>query len=73
MHIYKNIWQLEMIELEDDEEKENFYEGLKDTIVGSMSYGEFIENTLCEGIDSYDLMTTTFYETYKYLIKKNIV
>jgi hypothetical protein len=25
LHIYKNIWQLEMIEFEDNEEKENFY------------------------------------------------
>ena len=73
LHIYKNIWYLEMIEFEDKEEKDSFYEDLKSTIVGDMSYGEFVSNTLCEGIDSYDLMTITFYETYIYLVKKGVV
>ena len=72
LHIYKNIWQLEMIEFEDDDEKVEFYEYLKNTIIGDMAYGEFVENIVCEGIDSYDLSVIPFYETYKYLVKKEI-
>ena len=73
LHIYKNIWQLEIIEFEDSEQKDEFYEYLISTIYGDMSYGEFVENVVCEGIDSYDLSVLPFYETYEYLKKKGII
>ena len=73
LHIYKNIWQLESIEFDDSEQKDEFYESLINTIYGDTAYGEFVENILCEGIDSYDLNVLPFYETYEYLKKKGII
>ena len=73
MHIYKNIWCLEELEFDYKEAKDEFYEELKRAIIGDISYGEFVENVLCEGVDSYDLNVIPFYETYIYLVKRGVV